>query len=481
MAGLRFGSCGPEVAARQARLIRLGLLAAEPQGLFDAATAQAVRDGQRRLLLPPDGVIDGRTAAALDAATSSSDSGPISAWRRCWLQGQELASRGEASDDHLPLLDQGLAASPLGLDPTAFPRLLTLRAVPTRDGAQPRAPQSPSSPAYRPYPPLGRVPLIEEEGPNPGGLSFLSDAVSQACLCVATPETEPGPLRFRWFGRRALEDNVQFWSATKWIAPLHLAGQAARRRPDRSLADALVRPAAGGPGRPFPELFEQMVSYGGDASTPGCSNAIGYLFKQLLNPGEPDLQSWLRAISGNPRLQFLGRYGCDPLIAGAELVSPAGELLVAHGSRPRSRNLVSAYDLVRLLTLLAWHPLLDQDQRLPWLHWGHLAPLVQGLGHDTARYIDHALTELGLREWIDEPVVLSKMGFGAETGDPAIDALTYTALFSGLDRCGAVPVRRRFAMALRCPTCPGEGISADARMASEVIEIVRRLFSGTLG
>jgi len=477
MAHCTSGSSGAEVLALQQQLIRLGVFARQADGHFDGATDLAVRDFQRRCLLWPDGRVGSRTASALREALAKDPPPCFSHFRRLQLQAERLVRVGEAGDERLPLLDQGLAASPLVLDPSRFRELLegTLSSA-----GSPSSKASCPVPAAGdwPYPSLGCVPPIHD-GSAPGGLSFLSDAVAQACLCVASETGIGQPLRVRWYGRRALE-NVQFWSATKLIAPLMVVCQAGRRRPDLPLSNALVRSGDGRFCAPFASLFEQMVSYAGDGTSPGRSNAIGVLFKQLINPGEADVQTWLRAISGNPRLIFLGRYGCDALFPSAELVGPGGELLVAHGLRPRSRNLISAYDLVRVLTLLGWHPRLNQDQRLPGAVWGNLVPLVSGLGHDTARYIDHALEVLGLREWIEQPVILSKMGFGAETGDPAIDALTYAAFVSLVDRRQDPPTRYGFSLALRIPTRPGAGIEADARMGSEVIEIVRRLFSGVL-
>jgi len=471
-------SSGAEVLTLQQQLIRLGFLARQADGHVDGATDLAVREFQRRVLLRPDGVVGSRTASALRAALASDPAPCFSHYRGLQLEGERLARVGEAGDERLPLLDQGLAASPLALDPATFSGLLG--GSESSSGSPPSA-ASGAVPAagHRPYPSLGCVPPIHD-GSAPGGLSFLSDAVAQACLCVASSSGSGLPLRVRWYGRRALE-NVQFWSATKLIAPLMVVCQAGRRRPDLPISGALVRSGDGRFCAPFASLFEQMVSYAGDGSSPGRSNAIGVLFKQLINPGEADVQTWLRAISGNPRLVFLGRYGCEPLFPAAELVGPRGEPLVAHGQRPRSRNLLSAYDLVRVLTLLGWHPRLNQDQRLPGAIWGNLAPLVSGLGHDTARYIDHALEVLGLADWIARPVILSKMGFGAETGDPAIDALTYAAFVSLLDRRQDPPTARSFSLALRIPTGPGGGIEADSRMGSEVIELVRRLFSGELG
>jgi hypothetical protein len=44
---------------------------------------------------------------------------------------------------------------------------------------------------------------------------------------------------------------------------------------------------AGGEG--FGDLFRQMVSYEKDAQSPGHSNALGALFKTLVNPGEENV------------------------------------------------------------------------------------------------------------------------------------------------------------------------------------------------
>jgi hypothetical protein len=149
---------------------------------------------------------------------------------------------------------------------------------------------------------------------------------------------------------------------------------------------------------------------------------------------------------------------------------------------PRTRNLVSAYDLVRLLTMLGWHQRLEPDRRLPGAQWSSLATLVEGLGHDTARYIDVALEQLGLVEAVAEPVILSKLGYGAVTGDPAIDALTYVAFASFRDTRFRPHRQRCFALALRIPTRPGleAALRHDARMAAEVTEILRRIFAEEL-
>ena len=478
------GSRGAEVAALQNRLIALGFFAGAADGHFGPATALALRDLQRRLLLKPDGVAGPRTLAALHGPQPL----PSSAYGPLIRQAAELTRQGLADDDHLPLLDRGLAASPFRQEPPHYPDRLA---------------RAPEAAELEPYPaPLGRFSAYPAHGVVPpivtgpggrGGLEFLSEAVAQACVCVGSFAADR-PLKVRWYGRRALEDNVQFWSATKFIAPLQLVCQLNRRHPGIPIAATSVRSLEGGHTEGFAELFRDLVSYAPRAGEPdgGGSNRIAYLFKRLRHGDEPDLQSWLRRISGNPRALLLGWHGQwdpprnrpdptfrNPFLTGAELIGPGGVLL-PHRAEPRTRNLVSAYDLVRMLTLLGWHQQLDPDQRLPGARWSSLATLVEGLGHDTARYLDAALEQLGLLEAVGEPVMLSKMGFGAETGDPEIDALCYAAFASFRDQRFSPPRQRCFALALRVPTRPGAALEADARMGAEVTELVRRIFAGAL-
>jgi hypothetical protein len=148
-----------------------------------------------------------------------------------------------------------------------------------------------------------------------------------------------------------------------------------------------------------------------------------------------------------------------------------------------TRNLVSAYDLVRMITMLGWHHQLGASARLPGAQWASLATVVEGLGHDTARYLDEALQQLGLQGAVAEPVILSKLGYGAETGDAGIDAFTYVAFASFRDTRTAPARQRCFGLALRVPTAPGlsTALRHDARLGCEVTEIVRRIVAEELG
>jgi peptidoglycan hydrolase-like protein with peptidoglycan-binding domain len=477
----------PLVLEQQRQLAELGFLAGPITAADNRDFSLATRDFQRRARLRPDGIIGVRTRAALSAALARPGPAPTSFYRQLRRQGEELQAQGLSSDDHLPLLDRGLAGSRFEASVPAYAR--HLEQLP-----QGLVPYPAPSPGFGSYPRRGQAAAILSGQDGLGGLEFLSEEVAQACVAIGSFGANQ-PLRVRWYGRQADAVNVQFWSATKIAAALHVLCQANRRSPmtpigdcrigsgNRSAAGAEVEveAAAGGAGfvaggEGFGDLFRQMVSYEKDAQSPGHSNALGALFKTLVNPGEENVQQWLRQLTANPSLVLMGRYGTPSYIQNGVLFGPPG-VLVGYREPPRTRNLVSAADLVRLLTLVGWHRQLGPDQRLAGAQWTSLRTVVEGLGHDSARYIDAALENLGLVDAVTSPVILSKLGYGAETNDRSIDALTYTAFAQFSDLRSGQPRQRSFALALRIPTAPGAGVRHDARMAAEVTEIVRRVFA----
>jgi len=459
---------------QQRQLAELGFLAGPITAADNNEFSLATRDFQRRARLRPDGIIGERTRAALSAALARPGQAPTSFYRRLRRQGEELQAQGLASDDRLPLLDRGLAGSPFAASVPMYAR--HLEQIP-----QDLVPYPAPSPGFGSYPARGQAPAILSGQEGLGGLEFLSEEVAQACVAIGSFGAAQ-PLRVRWYGRQADGVNVQFWSATKIAAALHVLCQANRRSPMTPIGDCRIGPNESGdsPGEYFGDLFRQMVSYEKDAQSPGHSNALGALFKTLANPGEENVQQWLRQLTANPSLVLMGRYGTPSYIENGALVGPPG-VLVGYREPPRSRNLVSAADLVRLLTLVGWHHQLGPDQRLAGAHWTSLRTVVEGLGHDSARYIDAALENLGLVDAVASPVILSKLGYGAETADPEIDALTYAAFAQFSDLRSGQPRQRSFALALRIPTSPGAGVRHDARMAAEVTEIVRRVFAEEWG
>jgi len=472
------------VLEEQRQLAELGFLAGPITAADNTEFSLATRDFQRRARLRPDGIIGPRTRAALSTALARPGQAATSPYRQLRQKGQELQAQGLANDDHLPLLDRGLAGSPFEASVPAYAR--HLEQLP-----QGLVPYPAPSPGFGAYPRRGQAAAILSGRDGLGGLEFLSEEVAQACVAIGSFSADQ-PLRVRWYGRQADGVNVQFWSATKIAAALHVLCQANRRSPMTPIGECRIgseKPGAwdasgdgeaktGGEG--FGDLFREMVSYEKDAQSPGHSNALGALFKTLVNPGEENVQQWLRQLTANPSLVLMGRYGTPSYIQNGVLFGPPG-VLVGYREPPRTRNLVSAADLVRLLTLVGWHRQLGPDQRLAGAQWTSLRTVVAGLGHDSARYIDAALENLGLVDAVASPVILSKLGYGAETNDRSIDALTYAACAQFSDHRSGQPRQRSFALALRIPTAPGAGLRHDARMAAEVTEIVRRVFAEEWG
>jgi len=478
------------VEALQQQLIDLGFLSSEADGDFGPLTAQALRDAQRRLGLEASGAVEAATAAALAAALARQPPSPSSGFGALHRQVQAEAARGLYSSEKFPFLDRGLASSPFRSDLPRYGDRLADR-VPAAELQPYPAPAA----TFLAYPELGVVPPIVS---GPSGLDFLSDAVAQACVCVGSHAADR-PLRVRWFGRNALEDNVQFWSASKFVAPLMLVCHLNRRHPGLPIGDTIVHSLDGSRSESFADLFRDMVTY---VERPqefdgGGSNRIAYLFKKLLNDGEPDVETWLRSITGNKQAQLMSWYGqwhppdpprpqdppfFNPYADGVELRGPEG-VLVGWRDLPLTRNWLSAYDLTRLLSMLGWHHALPAARRLPAAQWSSLATLVEGLGHDPARYLDVALEQLGLQQAVAEPVILSKLGYGDHASDvPQAPALTYAAFASFRDRRSTPARQRCFALALRIPTSVGlaTALEHDTRMAAEVTEIVRRIFAEEL-
>lgn len=465
MANLQQGDIGPAVGALQSQLIQLGFLFGQPDENFGPVTAQVVRDFQRRVPLKPDAIVGPRTAAAISQALAATPPFPTSPFR----QFRQSAAAAGANDGKLAGLDRGFDSSPFRDQLPGFANALS--EIP--DGVRTLGYPAPAA-NFTPYPTIGQIPQVLEGRDGRGGLEFLSDEVAQACVAVGGFQDD-SPLRVRWYGRQATGANVQFWSATKFVAALHLICQSNRLQPGLPIDRCdVVGGRSDGPRRePFASLISEMVSYSKGVSH---SNAVAWMLKQIRSPGETDLQTWLSRITGNASLRLNGWYGINPYLIKARLVSPAGTHL-PHLDLERTRNILSAYDLTRMLTMLGWHRHLSTDQQLPGAQWSSLTTAIRALGQDTARYIDMAIERLGLINQVQSPVVLSKLGYGAVADRADAPALTYAAFAQFIDTRSTPGRQRSVAMALRIPTRPGDGPRHDARMATEVTEIVRRLFA----
>ncbi|MDX2254586.1 MAG: peptidoglycan-binding domain-containing protein [Pseudanabaenaceae cyanobacterium bins.39] len=408
-----------------------------------------------------------------------------------------FVNMGQADANHLGFLDRGLhgstagsvkelpnrnfAASPLlGHVPSYANRLAqlpdgvnvqTYGEVAMLAGTQIRV-------RFRPYPKLGEVPFIENIG-----LEFLDSSIQEACICIGTVVN--GQIFSRWLGRNPLR-NVQFWSSTKIIPLLHTISAANRINPQQPIANCYIAdPLKKKPAHTFLELAQRICGYYETADL--TSNGLAAMFKQFTTP--ENLQTWLKQITGNQNLTFLGRYGIDPYIRQPFLHDPSGQELVAGTDKlHEGDNLISAYDLTRIVTQLAWHRHLPPTVRIPAAQWHSLSALIDAMAHDTARYVDVAIASLGLTYMISEPVVISKMGFGYSNLRQRTE-LTYTAHVQFIDHLAAnqnmptskfrsIGITLRSALDLK--DIKQEALEIDARMAATVTEILRRIITEEL-
>jgi uncharacterized protein YraI len=356
-----------------------------------------------------------------------------------------------SSMHHLLLLDRGLANSPMSGQTDDAPERLA-------------SPSSGPQPSLDPFPARGEVPHID-----PSALDFLHPWVKQACVVVLGLGDR---VTARWFGRDAFVLE-QCWSATKYLQAINLIVRANRAAPDLDLDAAKIREAGtSGGGLGVSSLLRSIVSYEDGV---GSSNAGAATLGRLLPTG--DREELLSSFTGRtPR--FSGRYGLPELVRRPELVGPDGEVILRapRNPGPSGPNLLSVYHLIRPLVMSTWHLPLEPDQRLPGAQWASLEGLARAMGHDSARYVDVGLEELGWARF-RSPVVLSKLGFGVRsaTGLPEI---VYVAAVQVDDTRTTPPTRRAFALALRATH--SDPVALDARVGAEVAELVQRVVDGRL-
>lgn len=378
------------------------------------------------------------------------------------------------NQEKLAFLDKGIQSSPYrnGIAKYAV-RLQTPASVELADKAVP-------------YPQRGDVFFVEE------GLAFLPAEVLSACVCVQSVKEDQ--IQGRWLGRDALSDR-QLWSSTKFIPLLNVADQVNGIDPAIDISRCNVR-SAGSAGRfsgfPFEDLATAIMTYDNRIST---SNALAVMFKRFSTPER--LEKWTKQMTGNSSLSFQGRYGEVPFIQNPELWSKQRNraVLKSPGLRHSGQNLMSTYDLTRLITMTGWHWRLAPEKRIPNIQTRSLDCIVRAMGHDTARYVDIALETLGLSSWIKAPVIISKSGFGRSDQRDRTE-LTYCALaqFSlprhisnpslGAPDPTAAYQHYSFGFTLIAAQNVGnadqEARYVDALMAASVTELIRRVVLGDL-
>ena len=319
------------------------------------------------------------------------------------------------------------------------------------------------------YPERGTIPTIDHQG-----LDFLHSDITQGCVCIGN--FVDGEIKTQWLGRNALE-SVQFWSATKFIPLLNVVSQLNYRHPHSDIGDCVVKSSPDAQGISFAELAIDLVSY---AHHYGSSNSLGAMFKRFSS--YQGLDEWTKSLTGNQNLSFKGRYGEKDFYATPLLYDQQYEQVVlkAESAGETGANLVSAYDLTRLITMLGWHYHLNSYQRIPHVSWYNLAPIIEAMRFDRSRYFDVAIKRLGLQNVIKDTVIISKVGWG-DSDERNRYEIVYTALVKFVDRRCYPHCLKTFALSLRSamklsPRNPDEEARRlDARLATEVTEILRQI------
>ncbi len=486
MATLQVGSSGAEVTKLQTDLKKLGFYAGSIDSAFGPGTKGAVEDFQaRRGGLTVDGIVGPNTSNAIQAALSSTPPTTFSFFDKFKKIQDDMLAHKQADNLHFAFLDRGIDEVQPGDIPSSPKRSISeslyKKEIPnypshlqTKTDGSTLLSHPKTSGKFAAYPDLEAKPAIED------GLDFLSPEIEQACVCIGSFDAT-NSLQVRWLGRNAL-NNVQFWSATKFIGILNVVCQANKKDPSTNIADCNIRGSAETNGTPFQELLVDVISYRKDAATEGHSNSVAAMFKRFQTDPEIDLQTWVSHITGNRGLKFQGAYGFDPFREKPNLfvrLSPEDpkRILVNFKDPGSGDNHISAYDLTRLISMVGWHNHLQQRQ-LPGAQWHSLSSVVQGMGTDTARYVDVAIEALALQGFISSPAIISKLGFG--TTGHGEDALTYTAFVQFVDERSTPAKLRSLAMALRIPTTAAKAPEHDAKMAAEVTEIIRRVVTEEL-
>jgi hypothetical protein len=310
------------------------------------------------------------------------------------------------------------------------------------------------------YPDRGFKPTIDDKA-----LKFLDVLdIDNACVCIGSFASNSSIIKSHWLGKDA-SDIEQFYSTTKFIGVLNMACKINEKSPDSDLANCKI-----GSHYLF-DLVKDMVNY---KERIASSNALGAMFKRFST--RPKLQEWIRGITKN-EVVFQGPYGEEPYIPNP-IVKDTNNTTVLECvdfvETSIKDNLVSAYDLVRLISMLGWNPHLAISARLPLPPNGEedYNSIIRAMGYDTARYVDVAMQTLGLINVISEPVVISKAGWGDRNG------MTYAAFVKFVDRRSNPGKLRTFALSLRCKQ--GSNKQRDTSLAAATTEIIRRIVTEEL-
>lgn len=381
-----------------------------------------------------------------------------------------------SNSEILKLLDMGYLKSPYVLDINTFP--LRLKEKPDYQevislGAIANLTNPPRTVTFNPYPPLGKVPAIDNNG-----LNFLHSDITEACVVVGS--FVEGEMRTRWLGKSAL-NSVEHWSSTKFINVLYAISQINSRFINSDVDNCVIRDPSNGSSYPFFDVVSDIQTY---EDKIGSSNSLSAMFKRFTS--WVGLEVWLKQITGNSNLQFSSGYGEYPFIYSPEIFDRKlnQTVLKAAPEGNKGNNSISAYDLTRMITAIGWHYHIPASSRLPGAQWDSLESLARAMGKDTARYLDIAIDKLALGGVISSPVVISKMGYGRSMIRNRSE-LVYTALIRFIDKRNKPGKLRTMALSLRAAKAledeDAEAQQLDARMGAEITEILRRLVAEELG
>ncbi|MBE9062789.1 S-layer homology domain-containing protein [cf. Phormidesmis sp. LEGE 11477] len=436
-----------------------------------------------RAFLPNQAMTRGEVAALLCQAlaipsTEISEASPILtpelARDRQGLFQQFIQKEAEFNAEKLAFLDRGAQSSPIRRHLSQASAYLQKARSKAGQAAAISSPLNNTSA----YPSRGDRPAIDGTG-----LDFLAPEILSACVCLSTAQA--GELKSRWLGREAFV-NRQMWSSTKFLPLLNIIDRANGIAPSVPIGDCTVRRAGAQSGFPFLLLASGIMSYDNRVAT---SNSLAAMFKRFNTPAA--LEKWTRQLTGNQSLDFQGRYGEIPFIEFPELWSAKDQkVLIKSPQQAHSgQNLVSTYDLTRLITMVGGHWRLPRRAIVPNAQGHSLSSLIQAMGVDTARYIEVAFETLALTQVVRSPVIISKSGFGRSDQRDRTE-LTYCALAEfDLPRpgsCDPTASHQRYSigMTLIAAQQTGDGNQearfVDALMATEVTEIIRRLILGKL-
>jgi hypothetical protein len=387
---------------------------------------------------------------------TSSDAVPLSDRRKQWYT-QFWEQEAGCDSERLAFLDWGIDRSPYGNQIGEYGDRLK------------QLPQLSSIPGQE-YPPVGELPIMIDEQ----GLDFLHPDIKNACIAVGG--WHEGQFQTRWLGRNALE-KVQFWSATKIFPLINTLGQLTGGLEGLAIGDRL---SDGEHYRqnyyPFEGILEDLVTYEGKYYS---SNAIAATLKCFQTYA--GLEQWVKDLTGQTDLNFQGLYGEEPFTPTPQIVDSDNIRLSAVESKSRStqpgENLIPAYALTRILSMVGWHDHLPQSGQIPGLDGGKINLLASCLGKDTARFVDLAIATLAVD--IQNPIILSKMGFGYSSSRRRTE-MTYTGFvqFEYQNQVKSLTLTLRGAKALNGPDQKArenqEATEIDARMATEITEILHR-------